>query len=68
MLQQTSNRLSTIREARGLTGAELARRIGVHRSWVSRIERGRAEPWPAFRARAAAVLGVDEELLFGTSS
>lgn len=65
VLQHSGNRLTMIREARGLTGAELARRLRVHRSWVSRIERGRAEPWPAFRRRAAEVLGVDEQLLFG---
>ncbi len=62
---QPTNNLRTIRLARGLSGAELGRRIGVSRFVVSHIEHGRIAPWPAFRRRAAAVLGVDEALLFG---
>lgn len=50
---------------RGLSGSELARRAGYHPSLVSKVERGRVEPWPAFRQRIATALGVDEELLFG---
>jgi transcriptional regulator with XRE-family HTH domain len=59
------NRLATIRQARGMSGAELARRCGIHRSLVSKLEHGRITSWPAFRRRAAEVLGVDEQLLFG---
>lgn len=32
------------RELRGLTQAELARRVGVSREWVSRFERGDGSP------------------------
>jgi len=64
-VSQQSNRLAVIRKARGLSGAELGRRVGVDRSLVSHIEAGRMAPWPAFRRRAAEALGVDEALLFG---
>lgn len=50
---------------RGLSGSELARRAGYHPSLVSKVEHGRVEPWPAFRERVAAALGVDQELVFG---
>lgn len=65
VLQQRPNQLATIRLARGLSAAELARRVGCHRSLVSKIEHGHIAAWPAFRRRTAEVLQVDEELLFG---
>lgn len=60
-----TNNLVVIRKARGMTAAELARRIGQSPSTVCHVERGDYKPWPAFRRQAAAVLGVDEALLFG---
>ena len=65
LAERAPNTLRIVREARGLTGRELARRCGVHPSLVSKIEHGAVRPWPAFRRRAAESLGVDEALLFG---
>ena len=59
------NRLANIREARGLSGVELSRRIGVHASLLSKVEHGRIDAWPRFRRAAATALGVDEALIFG---
>lgn len=58
------NRLAVIRAARGISGAGLARTIGVHPSLVSKVEHGRIEAWPVFRRRAAEALGVDVALIF----
>ena len=49
----------------GVSQAELARRMGVDQSLVSRAERGEIRPWPKFRAQAAVALGVPENVLFG---
>ena len=56
--------LRAIRLASGTTQSELAERTGVHRSLVSRIERGLVPSWPRFRKAAATSLGVPERVLF----
>jgi transcriptional regulator with XRE-family HTH domain len=56
--------LRAAREMLGITQAELARRVGVDQSLISRIERGEVKPWPKIRREAATALGFDEDLLF----
>ena len=46
-------------------GAELALRIDVHPSLLSKVDHGRIEAWPRCRQAAATALGVDEVQLFG---
>ena len=62
--QETS--LRAFRLAFGITQAELAERVGVHRSLISRIERGLVPSWPRFRQAVSQSLGVPEALLFPT--
>jgi len=62
---QAPNRLRAVREALGVSQAELARRVGVDASLVSRAERGEIATWPRLRRASAEALGVAEELLFG---
>ena len=42
----------------GLTQAELARRAGVHRNSINRVERGLASPRAALLAAVARALGI----------
>lgn len=53
-----------IRRQRGLSITELARRMGYSRPTVSLIEGGRQKPSPRYRAAAARVLRVPEDLIF----
>jgi transcriptional regulator with XRE-family HTH domain len=64
MVTSATTPLRLIREALGVSQAELARRMGLDRSLVSRAERGRIATWPRFRREAADALGIDEHLLF----
>jgi transcriptional regulator with XRE-family HTH domain len=52
-----------LRQAAGLTQAELAHRVGVQTSQVSRWERGTAEPSARHARRLARALGVAVEAL-----
>lgn len=51
-------------ETSGLSGAELARRVGVKRSTISHAAAGRHRLGPKTRARIAALLGIDIAILF----
>lgn len=51
-------RLRTLRLAAGLTQAELARRTGIHRPNIARVEAGRHTPSLETLARLAAAIGV----------
>jgi transcriptional regulator with XRE-family HTH domain len=53
-----SKKLRTIRKKNGLTQAELARRVGVSRSYINKIENGEAKPSLALLERIASILGV----------
>jgi transcriptional regulator with XRE-family HTH domain len=53
-----SEKLRTIRKKNGLTQAELARRVGVSRSYINKIENGEAKPSLALLERIASILGV----------
>jgi Predicted transcriptional regulator with C-terminal CBS domains len=59
------NRVRLIRQALGISQAELARRVGVNASLLSRAERGEIRPWPRLRRATADALGVSETVLFG---
>lgn len=58
-------RLSALRQARGLTGEKLAKRVGVSRQALWYWETGRRTPRPEQLAKLAAELGVDEAELRG---
>ncbi len=66
--QAAPTRLRLIREAVGISQAELSRRMGLDPSLVSRAERGLVETWPRFRREAARALDVSEAVLFGERS
>jgi transcriptional regulator with XRE-family HTH domain len=57
-------RLRAMREALGISQSELARRMGLDQSLVSRAERGLIATWPKFRRQAATALGLPEAALF----
>jgi len=59
------DRIRRAREARGLTGADLARLLGLAKSSVSMIELGRVEVHEQRLGRIATVLGVSREWLEG---
>lgn len=52
-----------LRTRRGVTQAELASRTGVHRTYLSRTERGRVMPSVITLMQIAHALGVDKVLL-----
>ena len=53
--------LSAIREGEGMTQAEFADKLGVSRSHLCDIEKGRKTVGPARAARFAAILGHSPE-------
>jgi transcriptional regulator with XRE-family HTH domain len=61
-------RLRTLREERGLTQAELARRIHATVPQVSGYERGQALPAAETLVTMASVLGVDFNTLLGVDT
>ncbi len=55
-----------LRQARGWTQEDLARRLGVTQGGVSTWERGRGTPWPKYQQRLADLFGVPvEAIAFG---
>lgn len=57
--------LKELREAKGLTQDELAKRVGVKRNTVSRWELMQNSPHSAFHEPYARALGVSPEALRG---
>ena len=55
--------LRTLREAAEISQVELARRAGVPRETICRIERGHQSPTVAMLARLAKALGVNAAAL-----
>ncbi len=55
---QVGARLRALRVAAGLTQAELARRTGIHRPNIARVEAGRHTPSLDTLARLAAAIGI----------
>ena len=66
--RELGRRLARLREAAGLTQRELARRLGVDQSALSRIESGRRRLTAAQAGQAARILGVEPGALLGTLS
>lgn len=56
--QRLGARIRALRLAAGLTQAELARRTGIHRPNIARVEAGRHTPSLETLARLAAAIGV----------
>lgn len=63
MKNNLGHQVRRYRRQRGLTQAELAHRMGVHRVYVSRIESGRVGVSAATLVRLAEALGVSLDAL-----
>lgn len=63
MKSNVGHQVRRYRRQQGLTQAELARRMGVHRVYVTRIESGRVGISAATLVRLAEALGVSLEAL-----
>ena len=57
--------VKTVREGRNLTQEELAHRAGIHRTYLSDIERGSRNPSLVNLDRLAGALGLTLAELFG---
>lgn len=57
-------KLAKARMKKGITQAELARRMQLSRSCVASVESGHRRSWPRFRKLASDALGLTEEELF----
>jgi len=68
MEEQIENRLGELREGRGLSAAELARRTGVSRQTIYAIEGGSYVPNTVVSLRLAAALEVSVEEIFRLGS
>lgn len=51
-------RLTKVRQEKGLSQRELARRSGVSQPEISKIESGKMKAYPAYERKLAAALGV----------
>ena len=56
--------VKALRAAAGLAQDEFADKVGVHRTYMSGIERGRRAPTIVVVAQIAEALGVDPGVLF----
>lgn len=63
-MAELANRLREVREAAGLTQAELADRIGVSRKTVNTVENGIFVPSTVIALKLARALGEPVEGLF----
>jgi DNA-binding XRE family transcriptional regulator len=63
-LLQLGRNLRRVRTAAGLTQAALAKRSGIHRSYVSALEAGQRNPTAVTLQRLATVLGVTPTVFF----
>ena len=64
MTERLVSALKDVREAHGLTQAQLAEAIGVSRKTVNTVENGVYVPSTVIALRLAAVLGTTVEALF----
>ena len=64
----TAEKIKKLREARGWTQAELARRLGVTRNGVNSWEQGLSMPSPACLVELAKVFSVSTDYLLGVES
>ena len=61
----TSERIKTLRETRGWTQAELARRMSITRNGVNSWEQGLSMPSPACLVDLAKLFSVSTDYLLG---
>jgi transcriptional regulator with XRE-family HTH domain len=67
-MQGLASRLIVLRKAKGLTQDELAQRLGMTKSGVSKFENGKSNPLPENLLKISEILGVSiEYLLTGES-
>lgn len=64
----TAEKIKKLREARGWTQAELARRLGVTRNGVNSWEQGLSMPSPACLVELAKVFSISTNYLLGVES
>lgn len=61
----TAEKIKALREAKGWTQADLARRLGITRNGVNSWEQGLSMPSPACLVDLARVLSVSTDYLLG---
>lgn len=59
-----SDRPKRVREALGVSQADLAARLGIHAGLLSRLERGLTQSWPRIRRDLAHELGLELQRLW----
>lgn len=64
-MKMTSERIKALREARGWTQAELARRLSITRNGVNSWEQGLSMPSPACLLDLAKLFSVSTDYLLG---
>ena len=64
-MKMTAERIKTLREARGWTQAELARRLSITRNGVNSWEQGLSMPSPACLVDLAKLFSVSTDYLLG---
>lgn len=57
-------RVRRARLEKGMTLAQVSKKIGIAAQALSRVENGRAQPWPALRERLSTLYNVPDEVLF----
>ena len=67
-MQGLGARIRTLRENRGLTTADVARAVGVSRSYISRLESEERRLNTSLIGKLSHVLGVEPGVLFGGAS
>ena len=64
----TAEKIKSLREAKGWTQADLARKLGITRNGVNSWEQGLSMPSPACLVDLARVLSVSTDYLLGIES
>lgn len=64
-MKMTAERIKTLREARGWTQAELARRLNITRNGVNSWEQGLSMPSPACLVDLAKLFSISTDYLLG---
>ena len=64
-MKMTAERIKVLREARGWTQAELARRLSITRNGVNSWEQGLSMPSPACLVDLAKLFSVSTDYLLG---
>lgn len=64
----TADKIKMLREVKGWTQAELARRLGITRNGVNSWEQGLSMPSPAYLVDLAGVFSVSTDYLLGVDA